>query len=891
MECAGYWCRLHESHGEMFEVSLKNVFVVPHTHWDRAWYQPFEVFRHRLVRFVDRVLDVLEEDESFTSFTLDGQTVILDDYLEIRPENRDRIKHLVTGNRVEIGPWYTLPDLMLSSGESLIRNIEMGLKQAREFGGGMRVGYVPDPFGHPAELPQVLAGFGIDSFIFMRGISGDLKARAGNHFIWKSASGAEVLAIYQPGGYLEASALGYPEQWGRNEGLEPDLELARKRLRDGIEVALKLQSHTSPILLPNGCDHMPIQAELPKMIEKLNSSGMSLCISNLTLFVSALKSEARDLPTYSGDLLGNVDHPILSSVWSTHIRLKILNRSAEKMLTRYVEPLQYLLRDYGPSQEAFMEGMWKKLFKNQAHDDLCGCSHDDVHKEDEARFHRILALSQDLILEKLEAYALREGVGPLVGKMSTRLFIFNPNPWSFSGQLKAKILIPNPLGEFAAPTRASPLQCRFPDGRTVPVAVKSTNPMDIRNRFLETTWGRSYEILFPAELKSLQYQIVTIEEVGGELSLEPESHRIARYGFEFEASTHQMCLRNLEDGLEIKDFLSFEWEEDLGDTYSASMSHGTKVSSKMVLVEPRQNALRVGYEVKVAASSRRPSKPDGFQISVDFSISSRAGLEFSVHYVNDIKDGRLRLVIKPGFLCQEGLSDGHFRLLRQGRTPLAPSCHAPRAYPGELPYDTRHQGEFVIWDDSQSHQKLWLANRGHGEWEPLEDGLAVTLHRSVGMLSVGGGRIRGCQAGPSIPTPYAQVLGEHHHEFCLGLGALSIDEVTRRARQFTTPVYVTEVPYLRYARGEEKERQSEPLVQILDPRLVLTSCRSLGETLEIRIYNQATTEDDFTILLPNFKCLEKTSLDGNRHLDTFKSKDGRFTMRFKPSEIITLRCL
>ncbi len=870
---------------------MKNVFVVPHTHWDRAWYLPFEVFRHRLVRFVDRVLQVLEENDSFTSFTLDGQTVVLDDYLEIRPENRERIKRLAASNRMEMGPWYTLPDLMLASGESLIRNIEMGLKHAKEFGGGMRVGYVPDPFGHPAELPQVLAGFGIDTFIFMRGISSELKSRAGNHFIWKSPSGSEVLAIYQPGGYLEASALGYPEQWGRNEGREPDLELARKRLMEGIEGALKLQSEASPILLPNGCDHMPIQAELPKIIEDLNRSGMSLSISNLSRYTSALKSAAKDLPSYSGDLLGNVDHPILSSVWSTHIRLKILNRRAEKMLTRYVEPLQHLLRKYGPSQEAFVEGMWRKLFKNQAHDDICGCSHDDVHKEDEARFQRILALSQDLILEKLEALALCEGLGPVAGKMATRLFLFNPNPTPFLGRLSAKILIPNPLGEFASATPASALQCRFPDGKIIPVAVKSTTATDIRNRFLETTWGRSYEIFFPAELESLQYQTVTIEEVPQEFSLEPSTNQISGYGYEFEASSHQMVLRGQEENFELKDFLSFEWQEDLGDTYSASITEGTQVLSKIVFIEPRQRSIRVGYELHVRHSSGLSVKPKALNISVDFCIASDAGLELSIYYNNEVKDGRLRLLIKPGFSCQEAISDGHFRLLRQGRSPLLPSSHAPRSYPGELPYDTRHQGEFVLLEDSRRNHRLWIANRGHPEWELLEDGIAITLHRSIGMLSVGGGRIRGCQAGPSIPTPYAQVLGEHRHEFCLGLSSLSRNDATRRARSFTTPVFVTEVPYLRYAQGGGQELQSEPLLQTLDPRLVLTSCRRKGADLEIRIYNQSSSADDFILLLPQFKELQKTTLDGERFLETIKSQDGRFTIHFKPSEIITLRCL
>ncbi|HYD47243.1 MAG TPA: hypothetical protein VEB21_02785, partial [Terriglobales bacterium] len=110
------------------------LFVVPHTHWDREWYQTFQDFRCRLVRLTDRLLDLLERDPSFSHFHFDGQTIVLEDYLEVRPENRPRLRRLIATGRIAVGPWYVLPDEFLVSGESLIRNLQIGHRIAAQFG-------------------------------------------------------------------------------------------------------------------------------------------------------------------------------------------------------------------------------------------------------------------------------------------------------------------------------------------------------------------------------------------------------------------------------------------------------------------------------------------------------------------------------------------------------------------------------------------------------------------------------------------------------------------------------------------------------------------------------------------------------------------------------------
>src|SRR5262245_60201252 len=160
-----------------------HLVIVPHTHWDREWYRSHEQFRYRLLRMLDGLLDLLERDPAFRCFTLDGQMVVLDDYLEVRPAARERVAKLVREGRLVVGPWYVLPDEWLVSGEAMIRNLRLGLARAAELGGGMKLGYVPDQFGHVGQLPQLFAGFGFDAAVLWRGVGNDV---AETCFTWEA---------------------------------------------------------------------------------------------------------------------------------------------------------------------------------------------------------------------------------------------------------------------------------------------------------------------------------------------------------------------------------------------------------------------------------------------------------------------------------------------------------------------------------------------------------------------------------------------------------------------------------------------------------------------------------------------------------------------------------
>src|SRR6478609_7122771 len=149
---------------------MLDIHVVSHTHWDREWYLTHEQFRFRLVALIDRLLDLLDSDPSYKYFHLDGQTIVLEDYLEIRPEQETRLRAQIAAGRILIGPWYDMPDEFLVSGESLIRNLMRGHRISREFGvDPWKNGYICDIFGHIAQMPQIFNGFGIRHAVLGRG--------------------------------------------------------------------------------------------------------------------------------------------------------------------------------------------------------------------------------------------------------------------------------------------------------------------------------------------------------------------------------------------------------------------------------------------------------------------------------------------------------------------------------------------------------------------------------------------------------------------------------------------------------------------------------------------------------------------------------------------------
>jgi alpha-mannosidase len=408
------------------QTAERTLLVVPHTHWDREWYLTFQRFRMKLVATVDSVLDIMERDPGYARFLLDGQTIILDDYLEVRPENAARLQRLAREGRILVGPWYIQPDEFLVSGESLIRNLLRGRRMARDYGGAMNVGYVPDTFGHIAQLPQILSGFGMETAVFWRGVGPEMTG----DFRWQAADGEAVRVVWLRDGY------------GNAANLPMDGEQLARRAQ---EIAARWNADNAYVLLMNGSDHLPPQAELPEMMrqanERLSSDHLRLQIGTLPEYISHLPADTSALSDYQGELRSSYRAPLLPATLSARVWLKQRNATCEAALSRWAEPVSALAWTLGADYPAgFLDLAWKLLLQNQPHDSICGCSIDQVHAEMLPRYDQSEQVAEALTSASLQYIA---------GKIKTRgpanaipVMVFNPGPGPRTEIVEVEALAP-----------------------------------------------------------------------------------------------------------------------------------------------------------------------------------------------------------------------------------------------------------------------------------------------------------------------------------------------------------------------------------------------------------------------------------------------------------------
>ena len=402
------------------------VHLLSSTHWDREWYQPFEHYRGRLVDTLDQTLDVLEKDPEYRCFHLDGQAVMLEDYLTIRPENEDRIRSHIQSGRMLPGPWYVLSDEALVSGESLVRNLLLGREISENFGNLNQSGYVCDLFGHCSQLPQILLGFGIDNTWLWRGANDE---DVPLDFLWVASDGSEVLAhrFANKYGYGHFSAA-----WSEaitTKGYSQAKAVAKTR--ELIDEEQKRCPGCRHLALMDGMDHQPVRPQTAKLIQTFNRKYDDLEIVHSTMedFMATLRQRANKLDRVRGELRqinkrGPGNH-LLAGTLSSRVDLKQRNARCETLLTRWAEPFSILaapaLQDRA---RGFLRLAWRELLKNHPHDSICGCSIDQVHRDMHHRFDQVELICDDLTGRALDRLARR--ITSLSTEKEVRFVLFNP---------------------------------------------------------------------------------------------------------------------------------------------------------------------------------------------------------------------------------------------------------------------------------------------------------------------------------------------------------------------------------------------------------------------------------------------------------------------------------
>ncbi|MFI0479721.1 alpha-mannosidase [Actinomadura sp. 9N215] len=471
------------------EASAPEIVVVPHTHWDREWYLPFQRFRLRLVSLLDGVLDRMEADPRWR-FTLDGQMAAVDDYLEIRPERRARLAALVADGRLAVGPWQILHDEFLCSGENIVRNLELGMRRADELGAAMMVGYLPDQFGHCAQTPQILKLAGIEHACVWRGVPDRVRERA---FAWEAPDGTAIRTQYLPeGGYGNAASMFEEFGHGPSSGTRP-LDGGGRGLEDGASLLPgraagfaaamgRWYPRGGPLLAMYGADHTAPAADLA---DRISGAGPGMRLDTLAGYFAGEETSVDGLLHVRGELRSHARANILPGVLSARVRLKQLLGRAERLVERYAEPLTALW--YAGDARTFLDLAWRRLIETSCHDSVTGCGSDETAEQVAAHMAEGEQLGRavcDLVT------AERAASVPLGSHL-----VFNPTPAPRTGLIVVEVPSDGEPGLMTGDGRPVPAQTLDIAPTVLDDAVHPASDLPI---VLERVYGR---VLFGQEIR------------------------------------------------------------------------------------------------------------------------------------------------------------------------------------------------------------------------------------------------------------------------------------------------------------------------------------------------------------------------------------------------------
>jgi mannosylglycerate hydrolase len=394
--------------------------LIPHTHWDREWYLPESAFLARLVPTLDDLLSRLQSEPD-VAFLLDGQTVLVEDYLRVRPERQEEVGELVRAGRLQTGPWYVLADELIPSGESLVRNLLVGQADTDRLGCRMDVLYSPDAFGHPAVWPTLAAEFGIRFGVLWRGLGGE-EGQERDLYRWRGTDGREVLLYHLPPGGYEIGA-GLPA--------DPDrLPEAWQRVRS----VLMPRASTQHVAVFVGADHHAAHPALTRLRDLLQQlePGSRFRISRLHDFFIGAADEAASIPVIAGELRWSYGYTwTLQGVHATRAPLKRRHASSELALSRVAEPLAALaMATRGGDHRALLQHAWRVLLRSQFHDSIAGTTSDAVARRIELRLDDARRLASEIARTSMNQLASNDPDGARAEPEATssRLLLWNPVP-------------------------------------------------------------------------------------------------------------------------------------------------------------------------------------------------------------------------------------------------------------------------------------------------------------------------------------------------------------------------------------------------------------------------------------------------------------------------------
>ncbi|MBR5219792.1 MAG: alpha-mannosidase [Clostridia bacterium] len=842
----------------------KTLHIIPHSHWDREWYLPFETHRTRLVKLFDTLIELMEKNPDYTYYHMDGQFVVIEDYLEIRPQMKDRLLALVKADRIQVGPWYILQDEYLTSGEANVRNMLYGIKLCKNFGADpVMSGYFPDAFGNISQAPQILRGFDIDNAIFGRGLN-DMGADnvvvkqngiTKSEMLWQSPDGSEVIGIMFANWYCNAMEL------------PTDKEALAAKLENVINGAERFAT-TPELLGMNGCDHQPVQVNLTEAITLANEVQDKVYVkqSNFKEYVDLIRPYRDQLAAYQGEIAGQLTtgRCLLINTASCRMDIKQENQRVQNLLERIAEPLNAYTFMYGDKYDSdYYLYAWRILMQNHPHDSICSCSHDDIYDEMMTRFQKSGNTAQALRDASLDYLAANTDT---TAGADRNILVFSAEAGVGMTEIETKVDFP--LGT------TDMIHIEDMKGNIIPADIKAlgrtftyTLPDD---RFRQPTFVDRFEVKMqlPADgfIGTRMFKAVP-GAIDRKTTVTYENGFLANERLRVEFNENgSFSVTDLATGSILGLCNIFEDVKDGGNTYNFE-----PVAGDIALLTDNAKAeytVSVGaYGITVTASIK--TERCDFTAAVTLTEGSdRVDVKTTVD--NHAEDHRIRALFYNDVKTDVVYAAGQFDLVERNIKPAETWIN---------PFNTQRAEQFVMLNDARGG--FICAHRGLNEYEILQDGrntMALTLLRSVGEIGDWG----------DFPTPKAQCIGKYTLEYALIPFACE----GREAAVSSAYVYASNALS---AVDTDKHAGSMPaenvVVTLCDPMLRHAALKRAedGEGLVLRLYNiddKARTAS--MTFAPAIKTVHTSELD-ERVGEALAMDNGTVTVCVPAKKIVTYR--
>ena len=838
------------------------VHVVPHTHWDREWYFTLEEFRYRLVKLMDRLLDAMERG-AIEYFQMDGQTIMLEDYLAVRPQNRERFHKLVKDGRLLIGPWYTQPNVFMSGAEAQVRNLLLGKKDMERWDApANKVNYMPDMFGFPGQLPQMMEGFGLDHLIGARG----MPKQCHTYLRWEGVDGTMVHVCALPGSYINACGISEREEQQIFSVFGEKIVLPS--LPDRMQGVLweKNRAIAPQILALNGVDHMYPNPHMLETIEKMREMYPDVDVeqSNFAKYIEAVQNTLTQEPvTITGEQRDGRELWVLTASQSTRMNIKKYNRKMEDMLERRVEPLMSLMKSLGETDlpEAELAMAWELILQNHAHDSLCCANSDPSYHEIYTRYEKADDIARE-ICNELEQRLIRR----LTGYTQEAILVRNPTPVDRAETITLDILVSNHR-DFAEPHV-------FCDGVEVPAHVISVKPdMVLRYVPFSGLVGQLSVAAFrltidPGTIPAMGWKLLEIK--GGRQHDRAVSGLVTGQNtIENEHLKVEVCpdaTLTVTDKATGKVYTGLNRFMDSGETgcgfiHAApyndhyAVSTGKNLDIAITQNNPLCGEITVSQDFVVPKGlapdclSRSAEKTDIHLVTKVILRPGQTYVELQTDVENTAKDHRLRVAFPSDTNTDEGFAGQPYDVISRPVQPEGVNHYGEGDWEPLVGFHPMHD----ICGIADGDRGVTIAGDGLMEYEilPMRNTVTLTLIRATDRLHVG---VLG--AGSKFKIHEAQLLGKQSFRYAFFPSAEGFASVMPAVERFRHPLVPVQKDFLEaecmpdYVPAPVDVPACTGFIRV-DGKVVTTSLKPAenGDGMILRFYNPVAEATDVTVTL------------------------------------------